>query len=140
MNTFYLRAYLGAFITFCVMDGLWLGVLATDFYYGALGELLLKEPNWPVAIVFYLGYIAGIVYFAIRPSLGRGSYFTVFRDGAMFGLMAYATYDMTNMATLKGWSLSVAIVDIFWGIVITGTSSIVGYKLACVPPTNSPFN
>ena len=133
MNIFYVKAYLGAFITFCVMDGIWLGVLATDFYFEALGELLRKEPNWPVAIVFYLGYIAGIVYFAIRPSVGRGSHVTVLRDGAMLGLVAYATYDMTNMATLKGWPLSVTIVDIVWGIVITGTSSIVGYVIALRP-------
>ena len=105
------RAYFGALITFCVMDAIWLGAVATDFYFGELDELLREDPNWLAAVVFYLGYIAGIVYFAIRPALDRGSAKTAARDGALLGLLAYATYDMTNMATLKGWSLSVSMVD-----------------------------
>ena len=118
---------------FCIMDGLWLGVLATDFYFNSLEGMLLEEPNWPSAIVFYLGYIAGIVYFAIKPNLSNGSYKTVIRDGALLGLLAYATYDMTNMATLKGWSLAVSLVDMVWGMVITGTSSLAGFLIASRP-------
>ena len=135
MLIIYLKAYFGAFLMFCIMDGLWLGVLATDFYFNSLEGMLLEEPNWPSAIVFYLGYIAGIVYFAIKPNLPNGSYKTVIRDGALLGLLAYATYDMTNMATLKGWSLTVSLVDMVWGMVITGTSSLAGFLIA-----SRPFN
>lgn len=130
MSIIYLKAYLGAFLMFCIMDGLWLGVLATDFYFNSLEGILLEEPNWPSAVVFYLGYIVGIVYFAIKPNLLNGNYKTVIRDGALLGLLAYATYDMTNMATLKGWSLTVSLVDMVWGMIITGTSSLAGFQLA----------
>jgi uncharacterized membrane protein len=126
----YVKAYFGALFAFCVMDGLWLGFLATDFYFDSLGGLLLKEPNWSSAVIFYLGYIIGIVYFVIKPALFDGNHRTVLRDGALLGLLAYATYDMTNMATLKGWSLTVSMVDMVWGMVITGVSSLAGYSFA----------
>ena len=74
MSIIYLKAYFGAFLMFCIMDGLWLGVLATDFYFNSLGGILLEQPNWPSAIVFYLGYIVGIVCFAINPNLVSGNY------------------------------------------------------------------
>jgi len=130
MNIIYIKAYVGALVAFCIMDGIWLGVIATDFYFGALGDLLRKDPNWIAAGVFYLGYIMGIVYFVIRPSLVSGNAGRAVRDGALLGLMAYATYDMTNMATLNGWSLTVTLVDMIWGMVITGASSFAGYFLA----------
>ena len=126
----YVKAYFGALFAFCAMDGLWLGFLATDFYFDSLGGLLLKEPNWSSAVIFYLGYIIGIVYFVIKPALFDGNHRTVLRDGALLGLLAYATYDMTNMATLKGWSLTVSMVDMVWGMVITGVSSLAGYSFA----------
>ena len=126
----YIAAYLGALITFCIMDGVWLGIVATDFYFSALGSLLLERPNWSMAAIFYIGYILGIVYFAIRPSLKRSGLARVLKDGALLGLMAYATYDMTNMATIKGWSLTVSIVDMIWGMIITGASAISGYIAA----------
>ena len=81
MPIIYLKAYFGAFLMFCIMDGLWLGVLATDFYFNSLEGMLLEEPNWPSAIVFYLGYIAGIVYFAIKPNLPNGSIKLLFETG-----------------------------------------------------------
>ena len=130
LNLTYVKAYLGALFAFCVMDGLWLGFLATDFYFDSLGGLLLKEPNWPSAIIFYLGYIVGIVYFVIKPALFGGNYRSVLRDGALLGLLAYATYDMTNMATLKGWSLTVSMVDMVWGMVITAVSALAGYSFS----------
>ena len=129
MPIIYLKAYFGAFLMFCIMDGLWLGVLATDFYFNSLEGMLLEEPNWPSAIVFYLGYIAGIVYFAIKPNLPNGSYKTVIRDGALLGLLAYATYDMTNMATLKNWPVLMTFVDIAWGGVLTCLSGVFGYLI-----------
>ena len=122
-----LRAYIGAFAAFCVLDGIWLGTVATDFYFDQLGELLRQEPNWPAAVVFYVGYVAGVVYFAVLPSLNGGSWRAATRRGALLGLLAYATYDMTNLATLVGWSLPVSLVDMAWGMVITATAATAGY-------------
>ena len=107
--------------------------LFIDIPIPGLEGILLEQPNWPSAIVFYLGYIVGIVYFAIKPNLVNGNYKTVIRDGALLGLLAYATYDMTNMATLKGWSLTVSLVDMVWGMIITGTSSLAGFLIASRP-------
>ena len=126
----YIKAYLGALLTFSFMDAIWLGSIATDFYFGQLGSLLRDEPNWLAAIIFYLLYIFGIVYFSIRPSLKSGNFKTVIRDGCLFGLLAYATYDMTNLATVTNWPVIVTIVDIFWGVVITSSSAISGYIFA----------
>ena len=126
----YIKAYFGALLTFLVMDGIWLGTIATDFYFGQLGSLLRDEPNWLAAITFYLLYIFGIVYFSIRPSLKSGNFKTVLRDGCLFGLLAYATYDMTNLATVTNWPVMVTIVAIIWGVVITSASAISGYIFA----------
>jgi uncharacterized membrane protein len=123
----YFRAYLGAFLAFCVMDALWLGLIATEFYFGALGDLLRVEPNWPAAVIFYLGYVAGIVYFAVLPISRSRGWSAATKRGALLGLMAYATYDMTNLATLQGWSLTVSLVDMAWGMVITGTAATAGF-------------
>ena len=126
----YVKAYFGALLTFLFMDGIWLGSIATDFYFGQLGSLLRDEPNWLAAVLFYLLYIFVIVYFSIRPSLKSGNFKTVLRDGCLFGLLAYATYDMTNLATVTNWPLIVTVVDIIWGMVITSASAISGYIFA----------
>ncbi|MDA0342317.1 MAG: DUF2177 family protein, partial [Proteobacteria bacterium] len=78
-------------------------------------------------VVFYVGYVAGVVYFAVLPALREGSWRAAARRGALLGLLAYATYDMTNLATLVGWSLPVSLVDMAWGMVITGTAATAGY-------------
>lgn len=121
------RAYVGALLAFCVMDAIWLGVVATDFYFDALGDLLRVDPNWPAAALFYLGYIAGVVYFAVLPITPEGGWKAAAKRGALLGLLAYATYDMTNLATLVGWSLKVSLVDMVWGMVITGTAATAGF-------------
>ncbi len=133
MELIHIRAYIGALVAFCIMDGLWLGLVATDLYSSALGDLLREKPNWSAAIIFYLGYIVGVVYFVIRPSLNSGGARTAFRDGALLGLLTYATYDMTNLATIVGWPTGISVVDMIWGIIITGTSSLVGYLFASRP-------
>jgi uncharacterized membrane protein len=131
-----IKAYIGALVAFCVMDAIWLGVIATDFYFGALGGLLREDPNWPAAAIFYLGYVAGVVYFAVLPtSLGAG-WKAAAKRGALLGLLAYATYDMTNLATLVGWSLTVSLVDMAWGMVITGTAAVAGF-MACARSRNT---
>ncbi len=126
----FLKAYFGALLAFSIMDAIWLGSIATDFYFDHLGAFLRDEPNWFAAVIFYLSYIFGIVYFAIRPSLKTGNRFTVLRDGCFLGLLAYATYDMTNLATVKEWPVIVTVVDIIWGMIITSTSALLGYIFA----------
>lgn len=118
------RAYVGALTVFLVMDGIWLGVVATDFYFDALGDLVRKPPNWVAAGLFYLAYVAGIVHFAVR---GAASLRMAAGHGALLGLLCYGTYDMTNLATLNDWPVEVAVVDVIWGGVITGAASAGGF-------------
>jgi len=125
----YLAAYLATAAIFLLIDVLWLGYIAKDFYFSRLGELLLEKPNLSVAAVFYAVYVIGIVIFAVGPALKYGSWQTALVYGALFGFFCYATYDMTNLATLKGWPVTIVVVDIIWGTVLTGTSALLGYLI-----------
>jgi uncharacterized membrane protein len=108
---------------FFVIDLLWLGVIAKDFYQRKLGYLMRPQVNWTAAILFYLIFIAGIVLFAVKPALEQGSPMRALVLGALFGFFAYATYDLTNLATVKDWPLAVTIVDLVWGTVLCGSVS-----------------
>lgn len=120
-------AYISTLIVFLVVDGIWIGVVAKNFYFSNLGELLRSPPNFAAAGLFYALYIVGIIIFAIAPALKDGSWTTALLMGALFGFFAYATYDMTNYATVKGWPLNVVVVDIVWGTVLTGACALGGY-------------
>ncbi|AYD01588.1 DUF2177 family protein [Neorhizobium sp. NCHU2750] len=126
----YILAYIGTAIAFLCLDFLWLGTVATGFYKSRIGELLLAQPNFIAAGLFYLVYVAGIVYFAVQPALVSGSWTTAAVAGGILGLIAYGTYDMTNLATLKNWSPAVSAVDMAWGTVLTGFAASVGYWVA----------
>ena len=127
--TKYLIAYGATMLVFFAIDFVWLGVVAKDFYRERLGALMLEQVNLPVAAVFYLIYIVGIVVFAISPALQGGSWKTALMLGGLFGFIAYGTYDVTNLATLRGWPVSVVIVDMAWGTVLTGVSAALGYAI-----------
>ena len=103
------------------IDMIWLGFVAKGFYRNNLGHLLRSDVNWSAALVFYLLYIVGILIFATMPALEKKSLYQAVVLGGLFGFFAYATYDLTNMATLKDWPLNVVIVDIIWGIVLTAS-------------------
>ena len=103
------------------IDMIWLGLVAKGFYRNNLGQLLRPDVNWTAALVFYLLYIGGILIFATMPALEKNSLYQAVVLGGLFGFFAYATYDLTNMATLKDWPLNVVIVDIIWGIVLTAS-------------------
>lgn len=122
----YAVAYLSTAAVFFGLDLLWLGKVATSFYRDQLGELMLERPNLAVAGVFYLLYVGGIVYFAIQPNLASGTVLNAFVSGAILGLIAYGTYDITNMATLKNWPVMMSLVDMAWGTVLTGTAAAAG--------------
>ncbi len=111
---------------FAVIDSVWLTTMS-GFYRGNLGHLMADKPNLGYAVVFYVIYIAGIVFFALRPALEGGSWLTALGYGAALGFFAYATYDLTNASTLRDWPLAIVIVDILWGAVLTGLATVVGW-------------
>lgn len=120
--------YLLTVPVFFAIDMLWLGLVAKDFYRNQIG-FLMGEVNWVAAIIFYLLYIVGILVFAVLPGIESGSWVKVLVLGAFFGFIAYATYDLTNLAVLKDWPLTVTIIDIVWGGVLTGAVAISSYGL-----------
>ncbi|MCG3164734.1 MAG: hypothetical protein POELPBGB_00493 [Bacteroidia bacterium] len=117
-------------IVFFSIDILWLGVIAKNFYREKLGFILSNEVNWAAAIVFYLIYIAGILYLAVVPALLEAEWEKALLNGAILGFLCYATYDLTNMATIARWPLQIVIIDIVWGTVLTGSVSVLSYLLA----------
>ena len=125
----YLIAYIGTAIVFFGFDFLWLSKLAIGFYRREIGSLMLAKPNFAAAGIFYLFYIAGIVYFAVMPAVSGGDWQSALVSGAILGFIGYGTYDMTNLSTLKGWSWKMCVVDIIWGTVLTGAAAVGGYAL-----------
>ncbi len=119
----YVVAYITAALVMGGLDYVWLTNASGPIYHRALGAVMAENPNMTAAVVFYLVYIAGILIFAVRPALGSGDWKTAALFGALFGFFAYATYDLTNLATLKVWSLKVSIIDIVWGTFLTGVTA-----------------
>jgi uncharacterized membrane protein len=122
-----LAAYAATLLGFCAADFLWLGVVASGFYQAAIGPLLLATPNWAAAVMFYLLYTGGLMFFCVLPARAEGAWSRALGRGAFFGLVAYATYDLSNLATLRGWSVTVTMVDILWGMVVSALASTAGY-------------
>ena len=125
-----LAAYGGAAVVFFALDFLWLSVVAIGFYRSQIGQLLLEQFNLAPAGIFYLFYVAGIVGFAIVPALNAESWVWALVAGVALGLVAYGTYDMSNLATLKGWSFQLSVVDMLWGGFLTGAAALAGYFVA----------
>ena len=115
--------YVITLAVFFLIDMVWLGVVAKGFYRRHLGPMLSPNVNWAAAILFYLLFIVGLLVFAIRPALVGGEPLKALFLGALLGLISYATYDLTNLATLKDWPLVVTIVDLVWGTVLGGAVS-----------------
>jgi uncharacterized membrane protein len=122
----YVVAYLSTAAVFFGLDFLWLGTVATGFYRSQLGEMMRERPNFVAAGAFYFVYVAGIVYFAVHPYIAGGSWSQALFAGALLGLVAYGTYDITNLATLKSWPLPMSLVDLAWGTLLTGTAAAIG--------------
>ena len=128
-STFF-RLYAVALPVFLVMDMIWLGVVARSFYQSQMGHLMRAQVNWAAAIVFYLLFVAGIVVLAVWPAVERQSLAHALVLGALLGLVTYAAYDLTNLATLEGFPLTVALVDLAWGTVLCAIVSAVTYRLS----------
>ena len=124
------KLYLLTIPIFFAVDLLWLGIVAKGLYQKYLGNFLSEQVNWVAAIIFYLIFISGILIFAVQPAIERDSVFRAMILGVLFGFFTYATYDLTNLATLKGWPVTIVIVDIIWGMVLTGTVSTAAFLIA----------
>lgn len=119
----FLKLYIIAFIIFLAIDAVWLGLVAPKFYKAQIGHLMADSPNLLAALIFYMIFIVGVVYFVAIPGVESGKITEVLIRGALFGFITYATYDLTNLATLKDWPLTVTIVDLIWG---TSLSTLIG--------------
>ena len=126
----YLAAYVAAFLVMGALDFLWIGVLMTDFYKVRLGALMLEQPRMGAAALFYLLYIFGVTWFGVRPGLKAGQLGVAAGSSALFGVIAYATYDLTNLATLKTWFVDLTVIDMVWGATISAASGSAGYLAA----------
>lgn len=126
----YVIAYLGAGVVFLFLDLLWLGMVAKGFYARQLAGFLRESPDLTVAALFYLVYLGGVVFFAIQPAMQAQSWKVAALYGAILGLVAYGTYDMTNLATLRNWPMAMSFVDLAWGTALTAVSASAGYLLA----------
>ena len=122
--------YIAALFVFLAMDALWLGVIARDFFVAQMGPLLREDPNWIVAALFYLVFVGGILYFAVAAGLRENSIMVAVLNGAFLGLLAYGTYDITNLAVLKGYPVILAMTDMAWGTFVSGFTAGAGYYAA----------
>ncbi len=119
----YVKMYIIAFLIFLVIDAIWLGFVAPKFYKAQIGHLMSEKPNFVAALIFYLIFIVGVVYFVVNPAVEAQSISKLLVSGILFGFITYATYDLTNLATLKDWPITVTVVDLIWG---TTLSTLVG--------------
>ena len=117
-------------VVFLAVDLLWLGVVAMRFYLNHLGRFFAEQVNWAAAFVFYLLFLAGMMIFAVQPALEQNSLSRALALGALYGLFTYATYDLTNLATLKEWPVPIVVVDILWGMILSGLVSATGFLAA----------
>lgn len=117
-----MKTFLVAALVFSAMDAVWLGLVATKFYKTHIGFIMADKPNWIAAVLFYTIFLIGLVIFAINPADSATKALAL---GALFGLVTYATYDLTNQATLAKWPVIVTTVDLVWGVVISATTAFV---------------
>lgn len=123
MMTTYLKIYGGIAAVMLVLDVLWLGFIAKSWYQQGIGHLMAAQPNMLVGALFYLLFPAGLLVFAVLPTGDDQGWLKAAGMGALFGFFAYATYDITNLATLKGWPLSLSILDVLWGSLVSGLAA-----------------
>lgn len=125
--SYFLKLYFATLVVFFAVDMIWLGLIARAFYKNHLGFLMAPEVNWYAAIIFYLIFIAGILVFVVVPGIRENDLTTTLLKAAFFGLITYATYDLTNLATVKNWPLLITVVDLVWGMVLTSVVSLSGF-------------
>lgn len=126
----FVKLYFIALPVFFVIDMVWLGLVAKNFYRSQIGGLMKSDVNWLAAVIFYLIFIVGLVVFVVQPAMAKGTWVHALVFGALFGLVCYATYDLTNLAVTKDWPLLVTVVDLIWGAVLAAAVSTVTYVIA----------
>lgn len=124
------KLYLIALPVFFAIDMLWLGLIAKNFYAQQIGSLMKSDVNWLAAIIFYLIFLTGLVVFVIAPAVDQKSWTHALVMGAFFGLVCYATYDLTNLAVAKDWPLLVTVVDMIWGMILSASVSVITFLIA----------
>jgi uncharacterized membrane protein len=126
----FIKLYLITLPVFFIIDMIWLGLIAKNFYAKHIGFLMKTNINWTSAIIFYLVFIAGLIIFVIMPSMEKNSWVMALLLGTFFGFVTYATYDLTNLATIRDWPLLVTIIDLIWGTVLASSVSVVSFFIA----------
>ncbi len=121
----FLKKYLLALVVFGCIDFVWLALVARTFYIHSLGFIMADSPNWGAAILFYFIFILGLVYFVLMPLVQNKSPWKIFLVGAAYGFVTYATYDLTNLATLEAWPIGVTVIDLIWGSFISGSTALI---------------
>lgn len=122
----YIAAFAATAIVMVTIDILWLAIIARPMYLQGIGHLMAENTNIPVAILFYLVFVAGLMWLAVIPNAATAGLSKTFIAGALFGFFTYATYDLTNLATLKNWPIGLALIDIAWGTVVSAVSALAG--------------
>ena len=125
----FLKLYLVAFIVFIIIDLIWLGLIAKNIYAKYLESLMALKVNWVAAIIFYLLFIVGLVFFVIELAVSKDVWSYALLGGMLFCLITYATYDLTNLATLKDWPITITIIDLIWGTSLGGLVSMITFFL-----------
>jgi uncharacterized membrane protein len=125
-----IKLYLISIPIFFAIDMVWLGLVAKKFYANQIGFLLKPDVNWPAAIIFYLLFLVGLTIFVISPAVEKQSLMHAILFGALFGLVTYATYDLTNLATVKNWPLLITIVDLAWGATLSASVALITYLIS----------
>ncbi len=127
---YYLKLYFATLAVFFAVDMLWLGLIASSFYKKHIGYLMAPTINWYAAIIFYLLFIVGILVFVVLPGVKEDSLQNTIMRAALFGLITYATYDLTNLATINQWPLNVTLIDLAWGMLLSIIVSTAGFFIA----------
>lgn len=123
------KNFLVTLVVFFVIDIIWLAFVAKNIYRNYLGFIMSDTPNWIAALCFYVIFIAGLIYFVIHPALMTESFSKALINGLIFGFVTYATYDLTNLATLKDWPIQITIIDLIWGTSLGGAVSAFSYLI-----------
>jgi len=127
MTVYYIKLYFVTLAAFLAIDAVWLALVARTFYRRYLDWLMAANPNWIAALAFYLLFVVGVLVFVVIPGVEDGSLRTTLLKGALFGLVAYGTYDLTNQATVKNWPLTITAVDMAWGTALSVAVSYIGF-------------
>ncbi len=126
----FIKIYLVSLAIFFAIDLVWLGLIAKNLYKEQIGHLMAQEIKWSAALIFYFLYLFGLMFFAIWPALKDNNWSQALFYGSLFGLISYATYDLTNLATLTRWPIKIVIYDLIWGCFLSGTVSLLTFWIA----------